>query len=91
MTQGKLIRWAHVQDGDNAFADQLPELLAGDRLKVVEPVEVATNNAFDFGDVAFRNSPYRAENVEDAVVGQRVINEFALTPRFQKSRASQVL
>ena len=55
MSQGKLIRWTHVQHGDAAFTDHLQELLAGDWLQVVELVEVAADDALDFGDVAFRD------------------------------------
>ena len=57
MAQGKLIGRAHVQNGHCALADQFLELLARDRFKVVESIEVATDNALDFGNVAFRDPP----------------------------------
>jgi len=58
------------------------ELLAGDRLQVVQLVEVAANNAFDFGKVTLGDAPEAGENIKNAVVRQRVIDELALTPRF---------
>ena len=77
--------------GHRAGTDQFQELLAGDRLQSVELVEIVPDNTVDLGNVAFGDPSQRSKNIENAVVGQCVIDELSLTPRRQQSRTSQML
>src|SRR5579863_9956260 len=91
MAQLELVRRAHVQHGHRASADQLQELLAGNRLQSVELVKIAPDNTVDLGNVALGEPSQCRKNIQYAVVGQCVINESSLTARRQQSRSSQML
>jgi hypothetical protein len=91
MAQRKLVRWTHVQYRNRSSAYSLQKLLARDWFQFIAFVEIAADNALNFGNVALCNPTQRRENVKNTIVGEGVIDELALTPRSHQANAPHVL
>ncbi len=91
MPQGEFIRRSHVQNSHRTGAHSRQKLLAGHRLQFIALAEIAANNAVDFSDIALSDAAHGRKNVENAVIGEGVIDKLALTPGCQQASAPHVL
>jgi hypothetical protein len=89
--QCKFVFWPHVKNGYSAGARSFQKFFAGYRLEAIAPIKITAHYALDLGNILLGYPAYRCECVQDRIIGQPVMHEFAVAPGGDKSGARHSL
>lgn len=67
------------------------QFFAGYRLHVVAAIEISSDHAFHFGDVALRKSAEHGQRINNGVIRQSIVDELAFATVADQPRPEQML